>query len=238
MRNSKSVRLARLAGRTAAAALAWVGVASAQNLPVANSAPAWAQKLPGHWTAPPSVVWGAPGDPHSWRVGVFGGVYNNGYLRQLQLTPWSAAGEFRRSYLLGADATYTVAQLPYLPVDFELYFVAAHHFGDQSYEEFAFTPTFRWKWFPWNDYVYTNLRIGPFGVSYATQIPNLELEYSVNHRDSKVLNAFVYELTFAPSRDSAWEAVFKIHHRSGIYGRINGADSGANWVALGLREHF
>ena len=109
---------------------------------------------------------------------------------------------------------------------------------DQIYEEFAFTPTLRWKWFPWNDYVYTNLRFGPLGISYVTAIPTIEFKHSLNGKDSQLLNALVWEITLAPSVESKWETFLRIHHRSGIYGHVNGADSGANWVSVGLRTGF
>jgi hypothetical protein len=46
------------------------------------------------------------------------------------------------------------------------------------------------------------------------------------------------ELTFAPSKESPWEAFFRIHHRFGVFGLINGVDGGSNSVTVGWRSQL
>jgi len=99
-------------------------------------------------------------------------------------------------------------------------------------------PELRWKWFPWNDFIYTNARIGPLGVSYTTGLSRLEASDCANEHTSKFLNLDVAEWTFAPSAESSWEVFLRNQHRSGIFGLINGVNGGSNYVNAGFRMSF
>jgi hypothetical protein len=194
-----------------------------------------AETLPGGWSAPDHLVLHSPGELSSWRFGLYGGALNSDYLHNLEFAPWHSAGMFLPAYLVAADATYSVLEFPYVPAGLDLDLIAAAHFGGQQYGEFVVVPGLRWKWFPWNNYVYTNFRIGPIGASYDTSISRLEASESKGGRTSQFLSALEEEVTFAPSANSAWEVFVRIHHRSGMYGRIDGVDGGTNYVTAGWR---
>lgn len=165
--------------------------------------------------------------------GVYGGVLNPGALHEVLFMPWQTS--FKPSYLAAANLTYVIHEFSALPLSVELDAVVAKRFGPDDEWDFGVVPMFRWKSFPWNDYLYTNLRAGPFGASYTTGISNFERFNSGNRKGSQFLNFLVPELTFSSGPDANWEAFIRVHHRSGIYGLINGVYGGSNYVSLGYR---
>jgi hypothetical protein len=140
--------------------------------------------------------------------------------------------------MVGGNAVYKIAHLPHLPVDLELDLSVADLFGRGNELEFGAIPEFRWKWFPWNNVVYTNVRVGPLGLSYTTGLSVEESSDTTGNHTSRFLNLDVYEWTFAPSEQSKWEGFIRNQHRSGIFGLINGVRGGSNYVNLGLRVRF
>ena len=54
------------------------------------------------------------------------------------------------------------------------------------------------EWFPWNDYVYTNVRLMPVGFSYTTALSQWEALQTKSGHTVNVLNFLSAELTFAP----------------------------------------
>jgi len=213
------------------------GVADAD--PPGSTLADWlAETLPGGWSAPDHLILHDPADLSSWRFGAYAGMLNDDYLHNLEFSPWHSAHMFLPYYLVAADATYSVMDFPYVPAGLDLDLVAAEHFGGQEFAEFVVVPGVRWKWFPWNDYIYTNLRVGPVGVSYDTSISRVEAAETKGGRTSQFLSALEEEVTFAPSASSKWEVFVRIHHRSGIYGRIDGVNGGTNYVTAGWRTGF
>ena len=97
---------------------------------------------------------------------------------------------------------------------------------------------FRWTYFPWNDYVKTTIGVNT-GLNYATEIEAEERQRSTpGHRGSNVLHNFSPEVTFALPEIPNYEIVFNYHHRSGIYGAINGVYGGTQFATVGLRHRF
>ena len=177
-------------------------------------------------------------DPSSWKVGAFAGQFNNRSEQILLYMPWRATNTYAAEYIAAADAVYTFINIPRVPLNAELDFSASAHFGEQEFAEFTVTPVLRWTWFPWNNWIYTNLRYGALGPSVTTELSNLEARGTVNKQTSYFLAGGVEELTFAPSKESPWEAFFRIHHRSGVFGLINGVDGGSNYVTFGWRSQL
>jgi hypothetical protein len=212
---------------------------------------------PGHWRAPSDFVFHSPTDPSSWRLGAYFGVGNGDTLVHVLFTPWNAVSFFNPVYLLAGNVVYSAIELPGVPLDIELEMNLAQHFGPsstqqfkfdvgfphsgplfyspQSYQEFAIAPAFRWKWFPWNDYVYTNVRLMPVGFSYTTALSQWEALQTKSGHTVNVLNFLSAELTFAPGPASGWETFVRVHHRSGINGLVGGVTGGSNYVAIGAR---
>jgi hypothetical protein len=147
-------------------------------------------------------------------------------------------GHLADSYLAGTDISYTYYTLPTLPLKLELDASDAKRFGQDNQWDFGVVPTFRWTKFPWNDYLFTNFRIGPVGVDYVTGVSPWELHWAHNDRGSRFLNYFLVELDFKPSETSPFEVYVGWHHRSGAWGLWNGTYGGSTYEIAGLRYHF
>jgi hypothetical protein len=164
--------------------------------------------------------------------GYVGALSQQGYLNTLY-SPWRTRLE--PNYLADIHAVYTIERFVDWPLDLELEAGLAKRFGLDHQAEVDIAPVFRWKQFPWNEHLYTNLRVGPLGASYVNSISSWEQENSENGRGSRFLNFLVSELTFAPAADSSWEGLVTIHHRSGIYSLINDVQGGSNYISAGVR---
>jgi hypothetical protein len=105
--------------------------------------------------------------------------------------------------------------------------------GDPIYEGDAYFIV-RWRNFPWNRYVATSLAIGD-GLSYVSRVPDQEEED--NDDTNKLLNYLMLEATLALPSYPQWQLLYRIHHRSGVYG-LFGDNSGSNVIGVGLRYHF
>jgi len=113
----------------------------------------------------------------------------------------------------------------------------AKHFGLQDHWELNALIDIRWRNFPWSDTLRTSLAIGE-GLSWASEIPPLELESHTNEGATQLLNYLLLEWAFGLPREPAWDLVFRIHHRSGVFGLFDGVDGGSNVLAIGLKYVF
>jgi hypothetical protein len=190
------------------------------------------------WNPPSEATFLSPSDIDNWSFGGFAGVYNHGRLIYFEVEPWRVKDEWGHGYMVAGNAVYKIAHLPYVPLDLELDLSVADLFGRGNVGEIGAIPEFRWKWFPWNNWIYTNVRLGPLGASYTTGLSVEEASDTIGNHTSRFLNLDVFEWTFAPSDRSNWEAFIRNQHRSGIFGHINGVNGGSNYVNLGLRVHF
>ena len=111
------------------------------------------------------------------------------------------------------------------------------HFGLQDHWEFNALIALRWKYFPWNKHVKTSFAVGD-GLSYATEVPLLEDLDEPETGSTRLLNYLLIELTFAPPKEEHWAFVFRIHHRSGIFGVFDDVSGGSNVIALGIKYTF
>ncbi|MBF0227337.1 MAG: hypothetical protein HQK76_17980 [Desulfobacterales bacterium] len=115
-------------------------------------------------------------------------------------------------------------------------------FAKQTHEEFNAALIIRWSYFPWDYLIDTSIAAGE-GLSYATENPPAETDYhAINHDDedevSKILNYLMFEWTFALPRYPKQRLIFRIHHRSGIFGVFNNVKGGSNAIGIGLRYDF
>lgn len=122
---------------------------------------------------------------------------------------------------------------------------AGKRFGEMHAAEFWAALNLRWTWFPWNNYVKTTIGVAE-GLSMATQVDTAERLQNqfkiVGNRlvftGSDLLNYFSPEVTLALPQYPEYELMFRLHHRSGIFGLINGVHAGAQYVTAGLRVYF
>lgn len=149
--------------------------------------------------------------------------------------PWNV--EFEDTHLLAIAGSKRLGTI-WWDIDVDAELNAAKRFGDDDAWEFAGTVFFRYDHFPWNDTVYTTVGVG-VGPSYATHVSETEKVKAGNgDKGSKLLNAFIPELTLADPDLPELAYVFRIHHRSGVFGLIDGVSGGSNFISFGTRVRF
>lgn len=105
---------------------------------------------------------------------------------------------------------------------------------------YEFNPYFNVRWinFPWNHYLTTTFAIGE-GVSYATAIPWREQRDRGKAINGKRLeNLLMFEATFALPSHPDWQVLYRVHHRSGVFGMYDSSNSGSTAVGVGVRHYF
>jgi len=120
----------------------------------------------------------------------------------------------------------------------------AKRFGQATSPEVWAALFFKWKWFPWNNFVKTTIGIST-GLNYAFKLDHLEVVQAGNGEGSKLLHFLTPEIAFSlPSRPDL-ELVFRFHHRSGgkdfLLGDtkiFNSTAGGAQYATVGLRVRF
>jgi hypothetical protein len=137
-----------------------------------------------------------------------------------------AAGTFSRRYA-------TMFNM----LDLEVEVGIGQRFGDMHATEGWIAAGFRWTYFPWNNYVKTTVAIFD-GPDLASEIDAEERLRAGNDRGSYFLNFFTPEITFAPPAEPDNEFVLRFHHRSGIFGLINGVNGGSSFATMGFRHRF
>jgi len=109
-----------------------------------------------------------------------------------------------------------------------------YYTNDNTYE-MNFGIKIYWLEFPWDKYVRTRLGVSE-GISYTSNITNLERENQYNKKNSNYLNYIDITLSFNAKDITKMEKLedtyigMGISHRSGIFGTVNGVDGGSNNV--------
>lgn len=114
---------------------------------------------------------------------------------------------------------------------------AGRRFGNQDEFEFWGALYLRYRGFPWDRYLTTSVAIST-GMNYATGTSEEERERNQNETGSRWLHYLSPEVTFALPSHPDVELMFRLHHRSGIFGLINGAHGGNQYGTVGLRVRF
>lgn len=178
-----------------------------------------------------------PNENPTLRVGGYVGVLTNQSLINIAvLRPW------RQNLLPGvmaaAHAILTAYRFQNALLDLEIEAGVAKRFGN-SYTgnqwEFDLMPMAIWKYFPWNDCVYTNFGLGLIGASYVTGISSFEKDFDSSGRSNPFLNLLIPEITVSPAKDAPFVFFVRVHHRSGIYGLINGVHGASNYICGAIR---
>ena len=91
----------------------------------------------------------------------------------------------------------------------------------------------RWHYFPWNKYVDTSFAVGD-GLSYYTDVSEVEKEDDEDAQ--RVLNYLMFELALGLPEYPRWDLVFRIHHRSSVFGLVGAG--GSNFVCGGIKFAF
>lgn len=164
-----------------------------------------------------TVYFGRMTDAHSWH--------------DIFLNPGEVG--FKDANLFAGAFSYTFARYLDDALNFEIEGQAVRYFGDQDNWEFNVPVVIRWKRFPWESTVATTAAFG-IGPSYATEIPPVEVE--LNKNSEQLLVYWFIEFTAGPPKTN-WEAIVRLHHRSGGFGAITN-EGGSNSLALGVKYRF
>jgi len=118
-------------------------------------------------------------------------------------------------------------------LSFELEGQVAKHFNKDTQWEFVGVLIARWHYFPWNKYVDTSFAVGD-GVSYYTEISEVETEDDEDAQ--RALNYLLFEVALGLPEYPRWDLVFRIHHRSSVFGLVGAG--GSNFVCGGIKFGF
>ena len=116
---------------------------------------------------------------------------------------------------------------------FELEGQVAKHFNKDTQWEFVGVLIGRWHYFPWNKYVDTSFAIGD-GISYYTDVSEVETEDDEDAQ--RALNYLLFEVALGLPKYPKWDLVFRIHHRSSVFGLVGAG--GSNFVCGGIKFGF
>ncbi len=149
-------------------------------------------------------------------------------------------GKSMQIHLLEVSQNYFLALgvcreiLSWKRMTLEIEALTANHYGRPpeatmtlNYLEYAAFFNLRYQGFPWDRFVKTTVAIGE-GYSYTDEKIGDENKYGLNYLQ--------LEVTFAPPADDRLAFVFRIHHRSGVFGVMGRGDT--NFYTFGLRYRF
>jgi hypothetical protein len=163
---------------------------------------------------------------------IFGGP-----LVEINFTP-----DWRSSWIVGGALSHELVKFQqYAAIEGEV--GLAQRFGALHATEVWGAFYFRWKSFPWNNYVVTTMAFGA-GLNYASRIDGYETDQSVVGHGNKLLGYLSPEITFASPARPDWELVLKVHHRSGgglfwrDSGPFNGVWGASQFLVAGIRHRF
>ena len=111
-----------------------------------------------------------------------------------------------------------------------------HPEGSQHYEEYIACILLRYHHFPWNRRLNTTIALGE-GLSYTSELSRLETR-KTGIETRRLLNYLAFELTVSHPRRPEWSLMYRIHHRSGIFGLMGGLKGVSDYYVLGVRYHF
>ncbi len=112
-----------------------------------------------------------------------------------------------------------------------------NHRIDEGGVEIALPVTFVFDDFPWRDRLPMRLRLA-IGPSFSSEISPTEKRKDDDNQGSKFLNMFNPEIEIGWPGAPDWTAFFRLHHRSGIFGLIDGVTGGSTYLTAGIRHRF
>ena len=118
-------------------------------------------------------------------------------------------------------------------LSFELEGQVGKHFNKDTHWEFVGVLIGRWHYFPWNKWINTSFAVGD-GISYYTDVSEVEEEDDDDAQ--RTLNYLLFELTLGLPEYQRWDLVFRIHHRSSVFGLVGAG--GSNFVTGGFKFAF
>ena len=177
---------------------------------------------------------------------LFGGWASDTNFAEILFMPWTAdmvdIGVVGASYShrLGSVSQLVGNVLPAHIGDhltFEAEGGTSFRFGDEKLGE-AWTALYiRYDNLPWNDTVFTTVGFNT-GLSLLSDSSEFEQSRDSEGSGSKLLHYLGPEITFADPGNKDMELVFRLHHRSGVFGMFDGTVSGSTFLSSGIRIRF
>jgi hypothetical protein len=166
-------------------------------------------------------------------IAIFGGIYSSDVFSDIVTSPWDT--ETEDIYLLTLSYNRRLATV-FRHLDIEVEGGVGRRFGDNNSFEGYVALGLRWTSFPWNRHLRTTFAVYPIGPSYVADLSPSEV--AKDGRSANWLNYFALELTLAAPDLPQLEVLFRLHHRSGAFGAINGSTNGADFLSVGARYRF
>lgn len=169
---------------------------------------------------------------------IYAGWYIENALNQIVATSPETpfTWDYDDDYLVATAASRRIATL-WNHVDIEPEVGIGQRFGKQSQTEVWGAFFFRYRGFPWDRYLINTVAISS-GFNYANGISDREQERAHDGKGSQLMHFFAPEITFALPRAPQYELMFRVHHRSGVFGLVSDAWGGAQYGTIGLRVRF
>ncbi|MDX1431479.1 MAG: hypothetical protein R3286_03420 [Gammaproteobacteria bacterium] len=193
------------------------------------------------------VVWkpGPPGGPQGgyWNVLLAYGEMTDESLNQIMRFQF---GEFTGEQVYSIDVGYTLRDTNGLVKFLDPFLTTIDVAFNMTYQDdpegdiYQFAPYIfaRWSQFPWSKYVHTTFGIGD-GLSYSSKIPSREFDPGKPDGDyHNVLNYIAVEATLSLPKHEDWQLVYRLHHRSGIFGLMGADNEGTTAIQFGIRHYF
>ena len=145
---------------------------------------------------------------------------------------WTYAGD----HLLAGTVSRRIATL-WRHVDVEPEVGIGKRFGKQGETEIWGAFFFRWRGFPWDDKLLTTVAVST-GMNFVTHVSDVEQKRARDGEGDRWMHFFAPEVTLALPSHPDVELLFRLHHRSGVFGLVSDAWGGAQYAPIGLRWRF
>lgn len=188
----------------------------------------------------PAPAWSQDSDnltAREWGILLFGGEMSDDDFGAT-LDPTISNSRNKDIYFAGAAVNRRIRDGRY--IDLELEGGAGYQFADGSANDsgqiwgaiFA-----RYDQFPWNHFLHTTVAVST-GLNYSFRKTAFEEAEDKDDGTSKLLHYLAPEITVALPDHQDWAAVFRLHHRSGVFGLFGCDSCGSNVVTVGVRKKF
>lgn len=167
-----------------------------------------------------------------WRADIWYGALNPGDFTGIFVDP--ADTKMESEQIIGFTAGRKLFDLGY-GFSFDLGVLGAHRVDEGGFE-LGMPMTVTFDGFGWRDRLPTKLAVS-VGPSFISRITPTEKRKDNNNQGSKLLNMFSPEIEVGIP-DTDWSGFFRMHHRSGIFGLIDGVSGGSTYLTVGVRHRF
>jgi len=146
---------------------------------------------------------------------------------------WSFENSYVAALALGKELTPVFSDKAAIEAEVQ----TLRHFGGQDHWELTAMLLFRWKEFPWDEYVDTSFAIGD-GLSLPSELPAEELNAHTRGNSGRLLNSVMMEVTVADPDMPEWALALRYHHRSGFFRTFSDVGEASTVLGLGLKRNF